>query len=179
MNKKERFAVLLLALVVASWGALQLVLLGGTESNTQAYTGQPLAVRYMFLYPENSNEFSDSILEGAKNAAVQENIALELVSYASEKEFSESMKSAVAAKVDGVLCCPDTNANESIQYVFDQGIPVVTVLEDAPSSARMAFVGVNSYELGKRMGQLLSELDDTGSIGVIGGKERANTVFCH
>ncbi len=53
-------------------------------------------------------------------------------------------------KVDGIILEADGSAEEQelIQEAMDQNIPVVTVLTDDSSSARISFVGLNSYQLG-------------------------------
>ena len=52
--------------------------------------------------------------------------------------------------MDGIILEADGSAEEQelIQEAMDQNIPVVTVLTDDSSSARISFVGLNSYQLG-------------------------------
>jgi ribose transport system substrate-binding protein len=66
--------------------------------------------------------------------------------------------------VDGViLYVNDRDAlTPYINRLELDGVPVVTVESDAPSSRRSSFVGTNSARLGQRIGSLLTELKPDG-----------------
>ena len=62
--------------------------------------------------------------------------------------------------------------NDAINSAIAQGIPVITVDSDAPSSKRVMFVGTDSYragtESGKRMGGLLKGQGQVAVISIPG-----------
>ena len=69
--------------------------------------------------------------------------------------MTELIEMAIAAKVDGMLIQPDGSpeVNALITRAIAEGIPVVTVMSDAPATGRQGFVGYNSYDLGQLYGQ--------------------------
>ena len=63
---------------------------------------------------------------------------------------ADYLRIGIASQVDGIIVEADGSSEEQelIQEALEQDIPVVTVLTDDSSSARISFVGLNSYQLG-------------------------------
>lgn len=74
--------------------------------------------------------------------------------------LQEKMRMAIAQEVDGILIYPDGSEEltELIDAAADQGIPVVTLLEDDLNSSRQAHVGGSNYDQGQEYGRLISQL---------------------
>ena len=70
---------------------------------------------------------------------------------------NELMEMAIDSRVDGIIYEADDSV-ESIVLINKAaaaGIPVVTVMDDAPGSARRSYIGVSNYNLGTEYGRLI------------------------
>ena len=50
---------------------------------------------------------------------------------------------------------------------MNEGIPVVTIVNDAPQSLRQSFVGINDYQLGQVYGAQVANLLDGNTESVL------------
>lgn len=61
----------------------------------------------------------------------------------------DCLRIAIASQVDGIILRPD--GSEGVRALIDEavedGIPVITVLDDDSDSQRVSFVGLNSYQM--------------------------------
>lgn len=80
-----------------------------------------------------------------------------------------SMKASIAMKPAGILIFPPgPELGPVINQAIEAGIPVVTITGDVPGSKRIAFVGVNQYEVGVVGGEYLAKiLNKKGKIGIL------------
>ena len=94
----------------------------------------------------------DSIYESASQAAKDADAYLELIEPGHDSNYSQAdyLRIGIASQVDGIILEADGSEEEQelIQEASDADIPVVTVLTDDSSSARISFIGLNSYQLG-------------------------------
>ncbi|WP_088549294.1 substrate-binding domain-containing protein [Paenibacillus aquistagni] len=132
----------------------------------------------VLIAQELDNPFWRMIEEGAKQRAALSNMEIQYVGpiRINAEEQLKLLEKAIASKPDAILAqgINDPTYNELVSKAMDQGIPVVTVDSDAPSSRRLAYVGTDNLEAGKRMGELvLSHAELEGKIGVIIGSEQA------
>ena len=104
---------------------------------------------------ENSDlPFWQDVVQSMREEAERCDALLELWgenrSTAMEYTASDYMDMAIAAKVDGIILeyTGERSLDRKIEAAGAYGIPVVTVLKDAPSTSRVSFVGANSYQLG-------------------------------
>lgn len=76
------------------------------------------------------------------------------------KAEKEALESAIADKPSGILIsAADPNLlTDDINSALQQGIPVITIDSDAPSSKRLLFVGSDNFAAGKLGGELLVKL---------------------
>lgn len=107
---------------------------------------------YLMISGEENTLMWDSIYESASEAARDADAYVELIAPQRESTYTKAdyLRIGIASKVDGIILEADGSAEEQelIQEAMDQNIPVVTVLTDDSSSARISFVGLNSYQLG-------------------------------
>jgi len=70
----------------------------------------------------------------------------------------------MAANVDGIAVTPiEPDAFSSvIDSAIEKGVPVVTFDSDSPKSKRLAYIGTNNYEAGKKAGDEAVKLLPTG-----------------
>lgn len=76
---------------------------------------------------------------------------------------NELMEMAIDSRVDGIIYEADDSV-ESIVLINKAaaaGIPVVTVMADAPGSARRSYIGVSNYNLGTEYGRLIMKAAKT------------------
>jgi ribose transport system substrate-binding protein len=87
-----------------------------------------------------------------------------------------AIEGLVSQKVDAIgISCNDPKAYVSvINKAVAQGIKVMCWDSDAPSSKRAVFYGVNSYQVGKKMGKAMNRLlGGKGKIVIISGDAAA------
>ena len=135
-------------------------ILENSDEADQSYT------KHVALILEDvDSDFGESIYEGAKVQGEELGIYVENFGKALPFDYSleERLKMAMTSGVDGIIIQGGKNENitEQIDYASKSGIPVVTILDDAPISSRICFVGVNQHQLGKSYGnQILKAKDD-------------------
>ncbi len=79
----------------------------------------------------------------------------------------EVIKAAIAAHVDGIgTTLPNPDAfNDVVAEALGQGIPIVALNADAPSSRRLAYIGQGNFEAGRSMGrEIVKLLPDGGQV---------------
>src|ERR1035438_3198328 len=89
----------------------------------------------------------------------------------------EAFRKAVAAKPTGILISaadPDL-LKADIDQAIGQGIPVITIDSDAPSSKRLLFIGTDNFKAGQMGGELLAkQLKGKGNVVVFSMPQQAN-----
>ena len=93
------------------------------------------------------------------------------------KAEQEEFRRVVARKPSGILVSPaDPNLfAPEIQAAVAQGIPVITIDSDAPSSKRLMFVGTNNYRAGTMGGEVAAKaLKGRGNVAVFTMPGQAN-----
>ncbi len=119
---------------------------------------------YMLISGDRSQQWQ-AIFEAADAAAREADVYLEWVGMddsLSSYSTRDCMKIAAASSPDGILLYQDPREDltDLIDEAAGQGIPVVTVLRDAPSSQRVSYIGANTYQMGELYArQALKALD--------------------
>lgn len=133
--------------------------------------------------PDNS--FFQSVYDAAQEEGKEKGCYVENFGKNLNQEYSveELMTMAVAARVDGILV--EAGGGDRMKEVIDdaaaKGIPVITLLGDAPKSSRISFVGGNNYAIGEIYGeQVLSEAEkfegkEKISVKVLGNSGNENS----
>lgn len=110
------------------------------------------AKHYLMIAGAENTLMWDSIYESANQAAKDADAYLELIEPGHDSNYNQAdyLRIGIASQVDGIILEADGSDEEQelIQEASDADIPVVTVLTDDSSSARISFVGLNSYQLG-------------------------------
>jgi ribose transport system substrate-binding protein len=99
---------------------------------------------------------------GLSHAAAEMKVTSEMVgpeTYDPDAEHAEFQR-AVARKPAGILVSVTDSSvmTPDIDAALQQGIPVIAIDSDAPSSKRLFFVGTNNYNAGMLGGHLTSKL---------------------
>lgn len=120
-------------------------------SDTEDY--KKYKYHYALITEEANSTFWDAIYQGALKTGKEKNAYIEKLGSNLSIKYSlqDLMKIAIASKVDGIILEPngDKDMNDLISQADQAGIPVVTVLRDAPGSKRISWVGINSYTQGQ------------------------------
>ena len=114
--------------------------------------------RYYVLIADNaSTGLWREVYESARREALENGAYLELMDMdvMSDYTLEDYLRISIASKVDGIIMQPNgsQNVRDLIAEAADEGIPVVTALEDDPESERISFVGINSYQMGTAYGE--------------------------
>lgn len=111
----------------------------------------------VMIVEDSDMPFWKDVYESTREAAREHNALVELMgkSLSSTIEMESLMDMAIASRVDGIILeyTGGHKIDERINEADKAGIPVVTVLKDAPDTSRISFVGVNDYQLGRQIGR--------------------------
>jgi ribose transport system substrate-binding protein len=179
MSIKEKIMSAIIGLVIVCSVIFQVFIITDVDKENH-YIEQPnRPLRYMMICPEIDSNTLEKIIIGAKEAAELSKVALEIAKYDSKEDFNDQMLISVASKVDGVICyVPGQVDNKDIiNYVTDHNIPVVTMVNDSPSSKRVSFVGINNYELGKKIGSMIAAQEGKVNLGILTGKNSSQNLI--
>ncbi|MBB3112879.1 ribose transport system substrate-binding protein [Paenibacillus phyllosphaerae] len=115
------------------------------------------------IYPM-ANSTYESITQHAEETAAKYNAKL-LVQAPDEANLEQQiriMETMIKQKLDGIAIDPvDADAlTPVINKAVASGIPVICFESDSPRSNRLAYVGADNYETGRRMGILTDQLLD-------------------
>ena len=129
---------------------------------------------YHFMIITNELNFSSgqAFIDGVNLACEDYNAVVEINEFKRENidQQIKTVAIAVASKVDGIILqATDQDLFvEQINQAVDQGIPVITIFEDAARSKRLSYIGVNSYELGTLAADLASKaVAGSGEMAII------------
>ena len=119
--------------------------------------------RYYAMITDNpGSSFWQSVYSSALNEAKSQNAYVEMISdnLSGDYSMAELMEIAIAARVDGIILTAGEaeGMTELIEKAYNEGIPVVTLLNDNTNSERLSFVGIGNYNLGKEYGRLIIEM---------------------
>lgn len=117
---------------------------------------------HFYFIAENSvDPFWSEVIKGAKQSAKDNNVALECYAprFNDPKEELKYMDIATLSKVDGII----THVSSAIDFTAaidkarSNNIPVITLENDDNKSKRQAFIGTNSFMIGREAAKLLIE----------------------
>jgi ribose transport system substrate-binding protein len=133
----------------------------------------------VLIAQEIDNPFWRTVEMGAKEAAAQLGMKIDYIGpiRINPAEQMNLLEKSIAAKPDAIFVqgIKEPRYDLLISKAIDQGIPVITVDADEPASRRLAYVGTDNWEAGKRMGELVvKDAGGKGRIGVIIGSELAD-----
>lgn len=137
------------------------------------------AMRHVILISQElDNPYWRSIEQGAIDASAKYGMQLEYEGpiRIDPQEQIKLLEKAISAKADALLVqgMNDPQSVAIINQAVSQGIPVITVDTDEPTSNRLSYVGTNNADAGKTMGELVAKsAENRGSVAVMIGNELA------
>jgi LacI family transcriptional regulator len=136
--------------------------LGYVRDTAAANLARGRVYNFVFILPSNSNEFLTS-LEAQTDALAQSlrhertRISVVRVAAFDPVALAEAIKRIDGQKVDGVaIFGPETpSVRDSIAHLKANGVAVVSLVADIPSSDRDHYIGVDNIAAGRTAAQLL------------------------
>jgi len=125
----------------------------------------PISIR---IITNNSSSFWTAMEKGMEEGKKEANCEAQKVVPSGATPTQNDQKAAfeqqVAANVDGIAVTPiDPDAFAPvIDSAIDKGIPVVTFDSDSAKSKRLAYIGTNNFEAGKKAGEQAVKLLPNG-----------------
>lgn len=117
---------------------------------------------FVMIVGNTQSQFWKDAYASVKEEAAAQNAYVELkgTSQSSSYTMADYMDMSIAARVDGILleCTAQELLEEKINEANDSGIPVVTILNDAPLTERKSYVGINPYQLGQEYASQIWEI---------------------
>lgn len=131
---------------------------------------------YVMIVDDNRSSYWNAIYQSAYDYGLDKGIYVDLMGENLLQEYSKEdlLKIAIASDVDGIIVSADESEQfvELIDKAIDEGIMVVTLEDDAPSSKRLSYIGLGNYILGREYGkQILSLASNYSKDPTRNGKE--------
>ena len=181
MKKKpgiNREIVLMLMVVIISVSFIFLVFsyYGKIMENADAASEELNRVyqyQYEMIVDSRNLTFWKDVYDNAREEALKHGAVLEIKGLENGEDYDKAdyMDMSIAAQVDGIILeyNGEDGIQEKINEAVEKGIPVVTIVNDAPRSLRQSFVGINDYQMGTVYGAQVADLldDETKRVEVL------------
>ncbi len=172
---KREIWLMLLALLVAG---LFIILMASYYNKIMESVGvdtsgmnQVYKYQYEMIVDNRNLTFWKAVYENAGEEALKNGAVLELngTDWGQDYDKADFMDMSIAAQVDGIILeySGEEQLAEKINEAVQKGIPVVTIVNDAPQSLRQSFVGINDYQLGQVYGAQVAKLVDADTRNVL------------
>lgn len=152
------FGIVFLTLLTSSFYGHVLQKIGvehAEKTNTYKY-------HYVMIINNLDSQFWNDVYESVREEAALNDAYVELKGRNQSSEYTavDFMDMSIAAKVDGILLeyTGEALLDDRINQATEKGIPVVTLLNDAPTTNRKSYVGINSYQLGQEYGNQILKI---------------------
>ncbi|GAB6087067.1 substrate-binding domain-containing protein [Alkaliphilus crotonatoxidans] len=153
---QKNIIVILVVLIIAN----SLFLYWLQQRNVPFYSESP-NYHFYFVGQNSVDPYWKEIRRGVEDAAKDYNVVVEFNSprFNNPAEELKYLDMAISARVDGIITHVSNvqGSTELINRGYTEGIPIVTIENDNKNSNRNAFVGTNSFLLGKEAGELMVE----------------------
>ncbi|MCR5210198.1 MAG: substrate-binding domain-containing protein [Lachnospiraceae bacterium] len=127
---------------------------------------------YVMIVDGSYADYWNDVYTVASEAAAENNAYIELKMRDMDSDYtmSDLMNKSIYSKVDGIILqyTGESGLDTKIDEAAKEGIPVVTLLNDAPETGRISYVGINAYSLG----QIYSDF----FAGIFTGDDRSDNI---
>lgn len=117
---------------------------------------------YVMIVRNTESQLWNDVYENVRREAANADAYVELKGKNQSTDYTmvDFMDMSIAAGADGILLeyTDEAGLKEKIDEVATLGIPVITLLNDAPTTKRSSYVGINSYQLGQDYGHEIMKL---------------------
>lgn len=149
----------LLFLVTLSYSLRTTLELSRTFSAVEGETADRTYHVGLYL-PDTPSQFFDLLVEGARDAADEHGVALRVHRMS---EAASEMRVARYSGLDGAILYPVADQSQlrpRFNALHEAGIPLVLVEHGVPDDWPWPLVGTNNFDVGRRIGELLTAMDD-------------------
>jgi len=150
----------IMAFFISLYRSLRLYILAPEPGTTLVY-------HFSLYIPDNRNSFFEGIIRGAEQAAAEMNSA---VSVHSIDPAKNELEFAAFTGVDGVIVCPyldDALARRQLDNLREHQMTVVLINHNLPSDQPWPFIGINNFDLGRRIGLTLPDPPEKIQLAVV------------
>lgn len=151
---KKNLLLLLIILIVGN-----LIFLYYINNKEKPFSHLKPRYHFYVVAPNSVDPFWKEIRQGIEDAAKDYNVVIEFNAprFNNPQEELKYLDMAVISNVDGIITHVSNGLDFTslINNAYDKGIPVVTIENDDKGSNRNAFVGTNSFLLGKEAAKLM------------------------
>ncbi|MCR5032770.1 MAG: substrate-binding domain-containing protein [Lachnospiraceae bacterium] len=120
------------------------------------------STHFALLVDGTNTDFWNDVYREMQAEAAPRDIYVELKDLSGHNDYTlcDLMDICIAGSVDGIIVQNNNEEglNDKINEAVSAGIPVVTILDDAPASLRVSYIGINPYGLGQSYSQKILEL---------------------
>ncbi len=160
--KQGRIRFLSVIVIMALAFLLIFGLISKLKSDAEAVSYREYKRHYVLITDSEDSDFWDKVYESAEEAGKNSDAYVERFGENLSVQYDRKtlLKMAIQAQVDGIIFSGDESqeTRDLINEAVDQGIPVVTVLNDCSSSNRQCYVGTGNYTLGQEYGEQIEKL---------------------
>ena len=134
--------------------------LAGANQQMQADTKEYM-YKYDMIVDNPESTFWQAVYASAEKWARENDSLLELKGTDEESQYTklDYMNVSIASRADGIILqySGEDGLEDKIDEAVADGIPVVTLMNDAVHSKRQTFVGVSDYQLGSAYGEKVAD----------------------
>lgn len=137
---------------------------------------------YIMIVDNRNTSFWQAVYENASEEAKAQDAVVELrgIGWTQDYDKADFMDMSIAAQVDGIILEYNGEAglDNKINEAEEKGIPVVTIVNDAPKTRRQSFVGITDYQLGQAYGAQVAALvnEDTTRVLVLLNRDKSQEI---
>lgn len=168
------FSLALVLLVLLSMGLFTIYSISQSSKDDFFWESKDEAEYHVMVFLDASNQaYGDTFEQGIQQASEQHRIATEIIRIDGknyDEDILDSLDMALYAKVDGIIIHAISSEAliNKINLIHSKGIPVFTLNEDLSKSDRIAYIGVNRYNIGQVAAEILAEnMGGSGKIAVV------------
>ena len=150
----------LTAFFISFYQSLKLNILAAEPEAARVY-------HFSMYIPDTRNSFFEGIIRGAEQAAADFNSSISIHSINPDKN---ELEFAAFTGADGVIVCPyleDIAAKRYMDTLRANQVPAVLINHNLPSEQPWPFIGVNNFDLGRRIGLLLQDFSEKTYLALV------------
>lgn len=129
-------------------------------------------LHFVYISPAAAVSYWVDVASGITAAANELGVKIDLVGpdQVDQMRQIEAIKTSAVDQPDGIITMAlnPVAFSDPVDYVVENGVPVVLLDGDAPESQRAFYVGVDTYKQGLEVGELIAkELNGSAKIGIV------------
>jgi len=132
------------------------------KGSSQTDKGREYDKYYVMITDNRKSSFMQAVHKGAFDTGQEESIYVDMLgdNLPSDYTLNDLFRIAISSQVDGIIVEADESEEmtQLINEAVDEGIPVVTLLNDNTKSNRCSYVGVGGYNIGREYGRQVIEI---------------------